>query len=93
MMNDGEKLHQRPRKDCMYNAKELEQILLFKTTFIGASTIAEHILILRSQILPTIFNYWAVNGKEPIDQDESRAWDKVNRSSLEFQNFHKCRRN
>jgi hypothetical protein len=68
---------QRPRKDCTYNAKELEQILPFKNMFIEASTIPERILILRSQILPAMFNYWATNGKDPRDQEESQLWAKV----------------
>jgi hypothetical protein len=74
---------QKPRKDCTYNAKELEQILPFKHMFIEASTIPERILILRSQILPAMFNYWATNGKDPRDQEESRSWAKVTSASSE----------
>jgi hypothetical protein len=73
----------KPRKDCTYNAKELEQILPFKNMFIEATTIPERILILRSQILPAMFNYWATNGKDPRDPEESRSWAKVTTSSCE----------
>jgi hypothetical protein len=84
-MNPPQISHQKPRKDCQYNAKELEQILPFKNPFIQASTVPERILILRSQILPAMFNYWAANGKEPTDQDESQSWAKVQCSSYDWQ--------
>ena len=74
-------MNPKPRKDCTYSAKELEQILLFKDSFIKATTIPERMLILRSQILPAMFNYWAANGKEPNDQEESKARAKVTSSS------------
>jgi hypothetical protein len=76
-MNTPEDLHRRPRKDCKYSAGELEQILPFKNDFINASTIPERTLIMRSQILPAMFNYWATKGKEPKDVDESQSWAKV----------------
>ena len=69
--------HQKLCRDCTYNAKELEQILPFKNIFIEANTIPERLLILRSNILPAMFNYWAVNGKEPKDEEESKMWAKV----------------
>ena len=69
--------HQNPRKDCKYNAKELKQILSFKNIFINANTIPEQLLILQSQILSVMFNYWVENGQEPRDQEESWSWAKV----------------
>ena len=76
-MNPLNNSRQSPCKDCKYNAKELEQILPFKNIFINANTIPERLLILKSQILPAMFNYWVGNGQEPRDQEESRSWAKV----------------
>ena len=76
-INEPERFHHIPCKDCRFNVKELEQILLFKNYFIQSSTISEHLLILWSQILPTMFNYWALQGKEPRDKEESQTWAKV----------------
>ena len=76
-MNAPENSHKKLRKDCKYNAEELQQILPFKSSFIKATTIPERILILRSQILPAMFNYWAENGKQPKDEEESQLWAKV----------------
>jgi hypothetical protein len=74
-------MNHNPRRDCSYDAEELEQILPFKDGFIKATTIPERMLILRSQILPAMFNYWAANGKEPNDAEESKARAKVRCSS------------
>jgi hypothetical protein len=74
-------MNHKPRKDCKYRADELEQILPFKDGFIKASTIPERMLILQSQILPAMFNYWAAHGNEPTDQEDSRDWAKVKGSN------------
>ena len=77
MMNPPNNSRQNPHKDCKYNAKELEQILPFKNIFINANTIPERLLILKSQMLLAMFNYWVGNGQEPRDQEESQSWTKV----------------
>jgi hypothetical protein len=86
-MNNAGNPHKNLRKDCKYRAEELGQILPFKELFIKAKTIPERILVLRSQILPAMFNYWAATGKEPKDESESQVRAKVKRSrsdSLEY---------
>ena len=75
------------RKDSKYSAQELEQIVPFKEIFIKAQTIPDRILILRSQILPAMFNHWAATGKEPKDEAESQLRAKVkgpNSNSCEY---------
>ena len=84
-MNLAEHSQPKLRKDCTYNAQELEQILPFKNMFIQASAIPERILTLRSQILPAMFNYWATIGKEPKDQAESQSWAKVEAPKAQVQ--------
>jgi hypothetical protein len=76
-MNASENTRHKIRKDCKYKSEELDQILPFKQIFINADTVPQRILILRSQILPAMFNYWAANGKEPKDEEESRSRAKV----------------
>lgn len=56
---------------------EIERIISFKLQFIQATTVPERVLILKSQILPAMFNYWAEIGREPKDEEESRAQAKV----------------
>ena len=76
-MNNTENALKKLRKDCKYSAEELEQIVPFKEIFIKAKTIPEQILILRSRILPAMFNHWAASGKEPKDEAESQLRAKV----------------
>ena len=76
-MNAPEKAHQKLQKDCKYGNEELQQILPFKNMFIDANTVPQWILILRNEILLAMFNYWALNGKEPKDEGESQLWAKV----------------
>ena len=76
-MNNTENALKKLRKDCKYSAEELEQIVPFKEIFIKAKTIPEQILILRSQILPVMFNHWAATGKDPKDEAESQSQAKV----------------
>lgn len=68
-MDALETTHKRPRKDAKYNVAEIEQILPFKSRFIKATMIPEHVLILKSQILPAMFNYWAEIEREPKDEE------------------------
>ena len=77
--------HRKSRKNCKYNADELKEIMPFKESFVTATTIPERVLILRSKILPAMFNYWAANGKEPRDQEESQTWAKVSDSRYNWQ--------
>ena len=76
-MNALKKAHQKLWKDCKYSHEELQQILPFKNMFIDANTVPQQILILQNEILPVMFNYWALNGKEPKDEGESQLWAKV----------------
>lgn len=80
--NQTERLHKNPRKDSRYNAKEHEQMLPFKENFVKSMTPADRLLILRNQILPAMFNYWASVGKYPRDEQESRDWTRVNLQEL-----------
>lgn len=77
-MDGTEPSLRKSRKNCKYDAGELDQILPFKDSFITATTIPERVLILRAQILPAMFNYWAANGKGPTNEEESRSRAKVN---------------
>ena len=81
MMSNPQNLQPKPRKDCKYSAVELQQILPFKTAFITARTVPERILILKTQILPAMFNYWNATGKQLQNQEESQLWAKVKISS------------
>ncbi|KAF8958980.1 hypothetical protein BDZ97DRAFT_1923291 [Flammula alnicola] len=71
-----ERAHKKPRKDCKYSAKELEQIQAFKKEFIMADTIDKRATILKTQILPAMCNYWVSTGQlstEDIDDSLDRA--------------------
>ena len=80
-MSNPQNLQPKPRKDCKYSAVELQQILPFKTAFITARTVPEQILILKTQILAAMVNYWNATGKQLQDQEESQLWAKVKISS------------
>ena len=76
-MDAPKKAHQKLQKDCKYSNEELQQILLFKNIFIDANTVPQWILILQNEILLVMFNYWALNVKEPKDEGEGQLWTKV----------------
>ena len=66
---------QKVRKDCKYNEAELFSILPFKADFISSST-HDRMVILKKNILPSMFNYWLEIGKE-YDSKESKILSKV----------------
>jgi len=63
------------RADCRYNEQELSHILPFKMDFISSTT-PERMAILKSSILPGMFNYWQDIGRV-YDLNESKALSKV----------------
>jgi uncharacterized protein with von Willebrand factor type A (vWA) domain len=63
------------RADCKYDADELREIRPFKADFV-AGTIPQRMALLKSKILPAMFNYWQELGKE-YDSQESKAISKV----------------
>lgn len=75
-MSEPDNSHKPPRKDCIYTPQELQQILPFRDIY-KKGTKAERVLVMKSQVLPAMFNYWASNGKHPQSEEESRDWAKV----------------
>ena len=65
----------KPRKDCKYNTQERKVIEPFKKDYQSQTTRDGRLLMLKTQILPAMFNYWVSVGKDPQDQDgrEQRA--------------------
>jgi len=59
----------KPRKDCKYNAQERKAIEPFKHIYQSQTTRDGRLLILRSQILPAMFNYWVSVGNDTEDHD------------------------
>ncbi|KAF8812020.1 hypothetical protein BYT27DRAFT_7013364, partial [Phlegmacium glaucopus] len=49
----------------------------YKESFRTQTTKAGHLQILRTDILPAIFNYWVNNGNTPKDDNDSRLCVKV----------------
>ncbi|KAF8814119.1 hypothetical protein BYT27DRAFT_7250340 [Phlegmacium glaucopus] len=60
------------RKDCKYTAEERKVMGPYKESFRTQTTKAGHLQILRTDILPAIFNYWVNNGNTPKDDNDSR---------------------
>jgi len=60
----------KPRKDCKYDAKERKAIEEFKEIYQSQTTRNGRLVVLKSQILPAMFNYWASIGKAPSDKEE-----------------------
>jgi len=56
-----------PRKDCAYSEQEMDQLRPFKADYEKASQ-AERVILMKTRILPTIFNYWTAQGKRPTAQ-------------------------
>lgn len=69
-----------PRKDCRYNARELEQILPFKEAYVKAVTKPQRVTIMKTSILPTMFGYWASIGKDPVDPELAKLRASVSSS-------------
>lgn len=67
----------KPRKDCRYNTAELDVLRPFKEEFRTRTTTKDRLAVLKNKILPAMFNYWQSIGKQPVNEDESRAWSKV----------------
>ena len=63
------------RKDCKYSDADLICILPYKSEYMSSTT-QERVIILRKEILPSMFNHWMENGKE-YDLEESRVLSKV----------------
>jgi len=59
--------HKPPRKDCAYSEQEMDQLRPFKAEYEKASQ-AERVILMKTRILPTIFNYWTAQGKRPTAQ-------------------------
>jgi hypothetical protein len=74
------------RSDCKYNDLELNEILPFKPDFISG-TIHERMTLLKSKILPTMFNYWQGMGKE-YNAKESKAITKVLPRTIQLPFLH-----
>lgn len=57
-----------PRKDCTYNEQEMEVLRPFKEEY-ETSTQEQRVIIMKSRMLPTLFNYWTAKGKRPTEKD------------------------
>lgn len=67
----------RIRRDCIYNAAERAILNPFKAEFISQTTVKGRLDVLKSKILPAMFNYWWSIGRRAKDEDENRQWTKV----------------
>jgi hypothetical protein len=65
------------RKDCRYNAEERKAIDLFKHTYQSQTTRDGRLVVLKSQILPAMFNHWVSVGRDPQDQAERETQARV----------------
>lgn len=65
------------RKGSRYTVEERKIIEPYKVAFRTQDSKAGRVQILRSNILPAIFNYWVSVDKAPKDDEESRARAKV----------------
>jgi hypothetical protein len=61
-------MHKPPRRDCQYTEEEMDQMRPFKANYKKA-TQAERLIIMRTKILPAMFNYWTSQGKRPTDEE------------------------
>jgi hypothetical protein len=70
-----------PRKDCQYSPEEIEQIAPFKAQYIK-DTKANRLITMKSKILPSMFNYWASQGRRPsVEEGPVQAQVSQNYSS------------
>jgi hypothetical protein len=67
----------RPQSNCKYTAEERQVIEVYKVAYRTATTKEERVVILRKDILPAIFVYWAGKGQDPQTEEESRFRSKV----------------
>jgi hypothetical protein len=68
MPSDKENSHKPPRKDCQYSPEEMDQICPFKVEYKKA-TQPERLIIMKTKILPAMFNYWTSQGKRPMEEE------------------------
>jgi hypothetical protein len=74
------KQHKPPRKDCQYSAEEMDQILPFKAEY-KRSTQPERFILMKTKILPAMFNYWQSQGRCPTEE-EGTVKTKVKENDL-----------
>jgi hypothetical protein len=71
------------RKGSRYTHGERKIIEPYKVAFRSQQCKAGRLQILKSDILPAMFNYWASIDKAPVDEEESRLRAKVNSQACE----------
>jgi hypothetical protein len=71
------------RKGGRYTDEERRIIEPYKVSFRSQQSKAGRLQILKTDILPAMFNYWAAIDKAPVDQEESRLRAKVNSQACE----------
>lgn len=76
-INEAETPHRKVRRECKYTQQEMNQILPFKNSYINAGTSQERLLILKTQIMVNMFNYWTQNGDGPKSEEETQVRAKV----------------
>jgi hypothetical protein len=65
------------RKGSRYTVDERKIIEPYKVAFRSQQSKAGRLQILKGDILPAMFNYWASIRRAPVDHEESRIRAKV----------------
>ena len=65
------------RQACHYTAEERKVFHIFKEEYRSQTTKERRGHILKTKILPNIFNYWTNDGAQPLNEDDARERVKV----------------
>lgn len=66
------------RKDSKYNAEERKAIDPFKETYRSQTTRDGRLMVLKTQILPAMFNYWSKAGEQLRNKEDEVSRARVN---------------
>ena len=67
----------KPRNDSIYSKEEIQVINIHKEEYKQQTTEKSRAKMMKTKILPELFNYWFDRGKRPKTAEESADWIKV----------------
>lgn len=67
----------KPRKDARYSREEMTILIEYKEEYREQTTRELRANIIRTKILPRLYNFWVANGTGPKDENESENRMKV----------------
>ena len=67
----------KPRKDARYSREEMTILIEYKEEYREQTTRELRANVIRTKILPRLYNFWVANGTGPKDENESENRMKV----------------